>query len=78
MHSYRILVKGWRALAFMLPFLVGMYMGDEDNNDQRLCVVEHNAIIGASVRAWYSNTAVDHVPLGSWSPSSYAGCILFV
>eukprot|EP00731_Ephydatia_muelleri_P003523 Em0001g3523a len=28
----------------MLPFLVGIYTGDEDNNDQRLCVVEHKAI----------------------------------
>eukprot|EP00731_Ephydatia_muelleri_P009730 Em0005g316a len=25
-------------------------------------------LLGVSVRAWSSNTAVDHVPLGSWSP----------
>ncbi|KAL5470676.1 hypothetical protein EMCRGX_G028679 [Ephydatia muelleri] len=28
----------------MLPFLVGIYTGDEDKDDQRLCVVEHKAI----------------------------------
>ena len=81
MHSYTGRIKGRRAWSFMLPFLEGIYTGDEDKDNQRLCVVEHKAI-----RCLCQGLVQQHCcrPRPTWQlesfmkvhKSPYAGCIL--
>ena len=70
-------------MVFLLPFLVGIYMGDDDNDDQMLCVVVHKVIrcLCQGLVLQHCCRTTSHLAAGvhyegTLHKSSYAGCIL--